>query len=181
MSGRMTNDELRRRLAQRRADLRERARRIDVDLRREPDADAPDRAIQQANDEVLVALRDAALSEVAHIDSALTRLDASGPRCLTCGRAIEAARLAAVPDALTCERCLAGEPAIPGDGELAEAFDACDTDHDGSITCEEFQQLLRRCGSTLSDEKQREEFDRIDRDGERRIGWKEFGSWWEAR
>jgi Ca2+-binding EF-hand superfamily protein len=41
--------------------------------------------------------------------------------------------------------------------------------------------LLRRCGSTLSEEKQRSEFARVDGNGDGRIDWNEFKKWWETK
>jgi RNA polymerase-binding transcription factor DksA len=109
----MTNEELRTRLTLRREELRERADRIASDLRRETDpttADAPDRATQRENDEVLVALQDAARVEIARINSALTRLaEPGGLLCHDCGRPIEPERLAVVPDAETCGTCAVGK------------------------------------------------------------------------
>ncbi len=112
MTTRMTNAELRARLMLRRAELRERAERIASDLRRETDPsspDAPDRAAQRENDDVLVSLGDAAHAEIARINSALTRLsEPGGLLCRQCGRPIEPERLAAVPDADACGTCAAG-------------------------------------------------------------------------
>lgn len=93
---------LERRLAQ----LEDRTRRIESDLRRPGDSDWPDRAIQRANDEVLERLDDAELAEIARIRAALARLDdGSYGRCGSCGEEIDAARLEALPDTESCVAC----------------------------------------------------------------------------
>jgi len=182
----LSNRELERRLHARRAELRERAARIAADLRRETqpiDADAPDRAIQRENDEVLLALGEAARSEMARIDVVLAALARDGSvKCDACGRSVEPARLAVVPAASRCLRCMqapAGE--VAPDLELEDAFRECDEDGDGGILPAEFQRLLARCGSTLSPERQRAEFDGLDRNGDGRVDWNEFKVWWEKR
>ena len=97
------------RLEHRLAQLEDRTRRIESDLRRPGDPDWPERAVQRANDEVLEHLGDAELAEIARIRAALTRLDdGSYGRCGSCGEQIEAARLQALPDADTCVGCAGG-------------------------------------------------------------------------
>lgn len=186
MTLRMTNDELRERLARRRAELRERTQRIGADLRREadpPSPDAPDLAVQRANDDVLRALADAANTEIAHIDAALAAIESAGAvLCGSCGTPIEPARLAVVPEARRCERCMERElTSSAEDLDLEDGFRECDEDADGAITLPEFRRLLGRCGSTLTAERQRAEFDGIDRNRDGRIDWNEFKVWWKAR
>jgi RNA polymerase-binding transcription factor DksA len=182
MSLRMTNGELKQRLGERRAELRERVARIGVDLRRESDPaspDAPDRAVQRENDEVLLALADAAETEISAIDATLLTLDATGAvACRKCGKPIEPARLSVVPEASRCEQCIEDAAADP---DLEDAFRECDRDGDGAILFMEFSALLIRCGSTLGAERQRTEFDGIDRNGDGRVDWNEFKQWWRAR
>jgi RNA polymerase-binding transcription factor DksA len=182
----MTHDALRETLLQRRAELRDRATRIASDLRRETDPsspDAPDRAIQRENDEVLMSLGDAANAEIARIEAALQRLaQPGGLMCHDCGRPIEPERLAAVPDAVACGRCSVGAPeGVAQDTDLDEAFRACDEDGDGAISLPEFRRLLARCGSSLTPERQAVEFLGIDRNHDWRIDRQEFRIWWEAR
>jgi RNA polymerase-binding protein DksA len=106
-------DAIRVRLTARREELRTRLARIGADQRREADAlsaDAPDRAIQRENDEVIDSLGSTARAELTEIEAALSRL-ASGHYgiCESCGHPIEPKRLEAVPYAHQCLRC-AGEP-----------------------------------------------------------------------
>lgn len=102
--------QLRARLLARGAELRDRRQRVQADLRREREPlahDFADAAIQVENDEVLQAIDESARTELASIDAALGRLDAGQlPVCDRCGREIEAARLQAVPHALTCGHCV---------------------------------------------------------------------------
>jgi RNA polymerase-binding transcription factor DksA len=109
-------EELRSRLVQRRGELRQRADRIASDLRRDVEPaspDAPDRAIQTGNDEVLVSLSDAAHAELARIDDALERLSQPGGLlCRACGRPIDPERLAVLADADTCGHCVAGQTSL---------------------------------------------------------------------
>jgi DnaK suppressor protein len=96
-------------LTLRRAELIRRWQRVQDDLRRshEPLAnDAKDQAIQLENDEALAAIEKAALDEVVAIEAALERL-ASGHYgvCAVCSGRIPAARLQAVPYAVTCTAC----------------------------------------------------------------------------
>ena len=103
----------RRHLTSRCEELRGRLARIGSDQRREIDAlsaDAPDRAIQRENDEVIDSLGTAAGAELSEIDAALARI-ASGRygACESCGHPIELKRLEAVPYARQCLRC-AAEP-----------------------------------------------------------------------
>lgn len=105
----MALEQVRTRLLSRRAELQQRRQRVAGDLSRQHEplsADSDDRAIQLENDEPLQAIGEAALQEVADIDVALDRL-ARGLYgiCKTCGKEISAARLAAIPQASTCQHC----------------------------------------------------------------------------
>ncbi len=97
------------RLEARRAELRQRLVRVEVDRRHQSEpleADSEEQANQTGNDEVLGAIGASGRDELVAIDAALSRL-ASGHygQCATCGKAIDTARLAAVPHALRCTGC----------------------------------------------------------------------------
>ena len=105
----MALDQIRARLLARRAELQRRRHRVGEDLARQLEplsSDASDRAIQMENDEPLQAIGQAAINEIADIDIVLERI-ARGVygSCRSCGERISAARLAAVPQASTCQRC----------------------------------------------------------------------------
>jgi DnaK suppressor protein len=100
------------RLLARRTELRQRRDRVGRDLARQNEplsADSSDRAIQLENDEPLAAIGNAATRELGEIEAALHRI-ASGlyGTCEVCGEPITAARLAAIPQAVTCEHCQKG-------------------------------------------------------------------------
>lgn len=102
-------EQVRSRLLTRRAELQQRRQRIVGDLSRQHEPlsnDSEDRAVQLENDEPLQAIGNAALREVEDIDVALERL-ARGLYgvCKTCGEEISTARLAAIPQAATCQQC----------------------------------------------------------------------------
>jgi len=84
----------------------ERVGKIEGDLRRTPDRDWQEQAIELENDEVLTGLDEMTLAEVRRIRAALGRI-ANGTygACSTCGRAISQERLAAIPSAHTCMTC----------------------------------------------------------------------------
>jgi RNA polymerase-binding transcription factor DksA len=96
-------------LLKRRGELTERRARVDADLEhgKEPlVADFADQAIQVQNDEALAAIGVAANAEVSAIDAALRRLkEGLYGICRGCGGEIAAARLQAVPHAVTCAAC----------------------------------------------------------------------------
>lgn len=82
---------------------------ISGDLRRPGDRDWQERATELENDEVLENLDESSRAEVAQVRAALRRLDAgSYGLCSRCGEPIAAARLAAIPSALTCVACAQG-------------------------------------------------------------------------
>jgi RNA polymerase-binding transcription factor DksA len=104
---------IRKRLTTRREEFRTRLTRIGSDQRREVDplsADAPDRAIQRENDDVIDSLGIVGRAELSETEAALARL-ASGHygSCEHCGHPIESKRLEAIPQARQCLRC-AAEP-----------------------------------------------------------------------
>jgi RNA polymerase-binding protein DksA len=102
---------VRTRLLARQAELNARGARLHADQRRAADplsADAPDRAIQQQNDEVVDSLDEAVASELNAISQAIERLDAGRYGiCSSCGHEIGAKRLKAVPYADQCQSCMA--------------------------------------------------------------------------
>jgi RNA polymerase-binding transcription factor len=102
-------EQTRQRLIARREELTTRRERIEHDLGRQNDpltADSDDQAIQLQNDETLEAIGAAARDELAAIDAALLRLEAGRYGiCTVCREPIDAARLQAVPYALTCLSC----------------------------------------------------------------------------
>ncbi len=102
---------IRTRLLARQRELTVRSERLRADQRRvaEPlSADAPDRAIQQENDEVVDLLDDAVASELKSIRQAIARLDAGRYGiCTSCGQEIGEKRLKAVPYAEQCQSCVA--------------------------------------------------------------------------
>jgi DnaK suppressor protein len=108
-----SNDEhlrsIRERLQARNAELQERIRRVNDDLRREVTPlprDAPDAAVVMENDEILQAVDEAARGELRQIGRALERLGTGTyGLCETCGKRIEAERLRVVPYALQCQHC----------------------------------------------------------------------------
>ena len=104
-------------LIARRDALRERHRRVELDLQRRNDplvGDWSDRAIQILalershaiqNDEALKVIDDATQNELATVDEALQRLDQGlYGTCKECGEAIEPGRLQAL-HAVTCAAC----------------------------------------------------------------------------
>jgi DnaK suppressor protein len=99
----------REKLLARAGELRDRLTRVRQDLRRERDPlprDSDDAAIAMENDEVLQALEQSAAGELQRIQYALERLrDGTFARCASCGAAIDAERLQAVPDTTFCRDC----------------------------------------------------------------------------
>ena len=106
-------EQIRSRLAARRAELGVRARRVADDLMRRHAplvADGPDRAIQLQNDEALQAIETTALSDLEAVDEALERLQLGlYGVCKLCGSRIAPDRLEAVPHAVTCAQCVTAD------------------------------------------------------------------------
>ena len=100
------NDALKMQLRQRLSELLPRVGRIEEDLRSAHDPDWPERANELQNDEVLEGLDAVTLGEVRHIRETLERIDGGTYGvCARCGQPIGAARLTAIPTAVTCVRC----------------------------------------------------------------------------
>ncbi|UTW52273.1 TraR/DksA family transcriptional regulator [bacterium SCSIO 12827] len=93
-------------LEKRLAVLKEEIADIDQTLREPDSQDFEERATENEGDEVLEDLGNAALIEIAQIETALERI-AGGTYgdCVTCGEAIPPARLEAVPQAAQCIKC----------------------------------------------------------------------------
>jgi DnaK suppressor protein len=105
-----TSEAVRQRLLRRREELLGRAERVSADMRRDEEPLSPDsteQAIQRGNDDVLASIGEAAATELQQLDAALERLAAKRyGLCQSCGAPIEVRRLAAVPYALRCTRCV---------------------------------------------------------------------------
>jgi len=108
----VTDDKLRKTrewLLARNAELRDRLRRVQENLRRQREPlpkDAPDAAIVVENDEILAAIDKAARSELERISHALGHLDAGMfGVCEICGAEIDEARLRVVPYTCRCRAC----------------------------------------------------------------------------
>jgi RNA polymerase-binding transcription factor DksA len=99
-------------LLERGAELRDRVRRVDADLRREREplpADSAEAAVVRENDEVLEEIRRAALDELHAIGVALQRLDLGKfDVCERCASEIEPGRRDATPYTTSCVACAAG-------------------------------------------------------------------------
>jgi RNA polymerase-binding transcription factor DksA len=79
---------------------------IDQTLREPDSQDFEERATENEGDEVLEDLGNAALTEIAQIETALGRIaDGTYGECATCGADIAPARLEAVPHAAQCIKC----------------------------------------------------------------------------
>jgi len=93
-------------LQERLAELLRRVKGIEGDLRSAHDRDWTERANELENDEVLEGLDEMTRREVRQIRGALQRIDSgSYGVCAACGGFIGAARLSAVPTAVTCVQC----------------------------------------------------------------------------
>ena len=94
------------RLESRLRELTTRAAKIDSRLRDPGAKDSEDRASERENDEVLEALDEAAVKEIADVKAALERI-ATGkyPVCGECGDPIGAERLAVLPYTSRCIEC----------------------------------------------------------------------------
>jgi DnaK suppressor protein len=112
MTHAMSDEKLRatrERLLARGSELRERLGRVRLDLRRESNPlprDLPDAAIVLENDEILAAIEETAVAELAQIDHALERMSAGTfAQCERCGHDISPERLQVVPHATRCLAC----------------------------------------------------------------------------
>ncbi len=101
------NAEARTTLMQMKAEYERRIAGIRQDLEHAPvEADFAEQVTQRENDDVLVGLQSEAQVELARVNAALARLERGEyGLCTTCGAAIAAGRLAAVPQADICQNC----------------------------------------------------------------------------
>lgn len=71
------------------------------------DKDMEDQSLETRDDEVVASLTAEAEDELAQVRHALARIrEGRGEVCERCGGVIDAARLAAVPQATLCRECL---------------------------------------------------------------------------
>ena len=88
------------------AELKQEVTEIDQTLREPDSQDFEERATENEGDEVLEDLGNAALTEIAQIETALSRIeDGTYGECATCGAEIAPARIEAVPHAAQCIKC----------------------------------------------------------------------------
>lgn len=97
---------IRSQLAEQRSELLQRLEAIKRDVERPLSADSKEQAIDLENAPVLNELAREASQELAEIAEALRRMD-SGTygQCVSCGQAIDLARLKAYPGASSCVAC----------------------------------------------------------------------------
>ena len=89
-------------------ELTRRARKIEGDLRRRPNVDSEERAIELENDAVLEELDVSTLRELSAIQAALARIEAGTYEiCTHCGEPIGDRRLEVLPYTATCVGCAA--------------------------------------------------------------------------
>ena len=89
-------------------ELSNRARRIEGDLRRRPNVDSEERAIELENDDVLEELDVSTRGELHDVQAALGRIEAGTYGiCTRCGEAVSDRRLEALPYTATCVGCAA--------------------------------------------------------------------------
>ena len=99
----MIRDQLKSRLET----LNQRIDGIEGDLRTAPSANWEEQAIETEGDQVLEGVEGSALIEAQQIHAAITRIDAGTyGECATCGKAIGANRLQALPYATQCMDCV---------------------------------------------------------------------------
>jgi len=93
-------------LEARKAELAERISKIKADVTRGLDADSKEQATQLENQEVLDALGNEGLEEIAKIDAVLLRMDnGTYGICVACATAIDNRRLEARPFSSRCIAC----------------------------------------------------------------------------
>lgn len=99
-------EQLRAKLVTQKRELETRVNRIHEHAREPLDADSSEQAAQLGNVEVVSALENEAVQEIAQIDGALRRLEAgSYGTCITCGEEISTKRLEAWPVSAECLDC----------------------------------------------------------------------------
>ncbi len=102
-------DQIRRKLIDRRDEIKGRLNKVDQDILHTDGAPSPDsgeQAVERENDDVLEALGGLARSELEKINSALERIERNEyGKCTLCKKAIAAERLKAIPFAERCINC----------------------------------------------------------------------------
>jgi DnaK suppressor protein len=102
-------DQIRRKLIDRRDEIRGRLDKVDQDILHTDGAPSPDsgeQAVERENDDVLEALGGLARSELEKINIALERIELGEyGNCTLCKKAIAAERLKAIPFADRCINC----------------------------------------------------------------------------
>ena len=102
------HDALRERLETKLEQLTRRVRKIEGDLRRRPNIDSEERAMELANDDVLEELDVSTRDELHDIQEALGRIEAGTYGiCTHCGEPIGDQRLEVLPYTATCVGCAA--------------------------------------------------------------------------
>ncbi len=100
------HDSIRERLELRFEELARRAKKIEADLRRKPNADSEERATEQENDSVLEELDISTLDELHDVQAALGRIEAGTYGiCVRCGEPVDERRLEVLPYTGTCITC----------------------------------------------------------------------------
>jgi len=98
--------ETRTRLTERLAALMAQVGRIESEFGQPLDDDFAEQVVDREDDQALDALEDSALAEIEQIKAAIARLDTgSYGICTSCGNAIAAERLNALPAAAECIGC----------------------------------------------------------------------------
>lgn len=93
-------------LAGRLNELEGRVTRIKADISEPMSADSEEQAIEAEDDEALLAQDQMIMSKIGAVRAAIRRVDdGSYGLCITCGEAISAARLTAIPEAAQCILC----------------------------------------------------------------------------
>lgn len=99
-------DNIRSALQQKLEGLQQRIGKIERNLRKTPEADSEEQALERENDEVLEQLDTNGRHEIEMIEAALTRISAGTYGvCTQCGEIIASQRLAALPYTTACIKC----------------------------------------------------------------------------
>ncbi len=102
-------DQIRRKLIDRRDEIKGRLDKVDQDILHTngaPNPDSGEQAVERENDDVLEALGGLARSELEKINTALARIERNEyGNCTLCKKAISTERLKAIPYADRCINC----------------------------------------------------------------------------
>ena len=103
------NEQIRRKLIDRRDEIKGRINKVDQDILHTngaPNPDSGEQALERENDDVLESLGGIARSELEKINTALERIERNEYGiCTFCKKAIAAERLKAIPYADRCVNC----------------------------------------------------------------------------